>query len=179
MISLQGTAFPMNSRPEILGEYFKHRHNPSRGNSVALPEFGEEVALWWSGMQPEGRYKDEASLEDKDFCFVLAGGKKGLFLFILCLAWWDKAYAWHVEGMKVERREAAQASGEENTNLDIGNLPDHDYSWFNILNDLIYVLERAQGSPISAQEISKIKEAAPKTRKRAAKASDSPRKKRK
>ena len=133
-----------------------------------LPEFGEEVALWWSSMQPKGRYKNEGSLKDEDYSFVLAGGKKGLFLFILCLAWWDKAYARDAERAKVERREAAQASGKDNANQDIGNLPDHDYSWFNILNDLIYVLERAQGSS-----------GAPKTRKRAAKASVSPKKKRK
>ena len=144
-----------------------------------LPEFGEEVALWWSSMQPKGRYRDEGSLKDEDFSFVLAGGKKGLFLFILCLAWWDKAYARNAERARAEYREAVETSGDGDTNLGITDLPDHDYSWFNILNDLIYVLERAQGSPIPDREAPGTELVTPQTRKRETKARDSPRKKRK
>ena len=144
-----------------------------------LPGFGEEVALWWSSMQPKGRYRDKGSLKDEDFSFVLAGGKKGLFLFILCLAWWDKAYAWNMERARAKYREAVETSGDGNTNLGITDLPDHDYSWFNILNDLIYVLERAQGSLIPDREAPGTELVTPQTKKRATKARDSPWKKRK
>ena len=36
--------------------------------------------------------------------------------------------------------------------LDFGDLPDHDISWFNIVNDLIFVLEHAKDLPVPIRE---------------------------
>jgi len=47
-----------------------------------------------------------------------------------------------------ERRAAAQAAGKDDTTLDFSDLPNHDIRWFNIVNDLIFVLERAKDLPV-------------------------------
>lgn len=57
-----------------------------------------------------------------------------------------------MEREKAERRAAAQAAGKEDTTLDFGDLPDHDISWFNIVNDLIFVLEHAKDLPVPIRE---------------------------
>lgn len=145
----------MKSKPKILTEYFKWRHNPSKGASVTLPEFGEEVELWWRGMQPKWRYNDETSPNNKrNYSYILSGGKKGAFLLVLCLAWWDQAYARDAERVKAERRAAIQAAGKDATTTNFDELPAHDFSWFNIVNDLIFVLELAQRTPIPRRETS-------------------------
>lgn len=144
---------PLTKKPKILREYFKWHHNPSKGDSIILPEFRKEVELWWSSIQPKWRYKEEVyPYDEKDYSFILAGGKKGAFLLILCLAWWDRAHSRNLERLKDERRAAAQAA-EDDTPLDFSDLPDHDCSWFNILNDLILVLELAQRSPVPTKAI--------------------------
>ncbi|KAF9777724.1 hypothetical protein BJ322DRAFT_992316, partial [Thelephora terrestris] len=84
-----GASLSSKNKPRILGDYFKWHHNPTKGDSVALPAFGNEVAAWWSSLQPEWRQKDELSPNDQNnYSYILAGGKKGVFLLILCLAWW-------------------------------------------------------------------------------------------
>ena len=135
-----------SERPEIIGAYFKWHHEPTRGNSVVLPTFRREVELWWSAIQPEWRYKNETP--KSDYSYILAGGQKGVFLFILCLAWWDRAYGRDMEREKAERRAAAQTAGKDATTLDFSDIPDHDYSWFNIVNDLIFAMERAKDLPV-------------------------------
>ncbi|KAF9778391.1 hypothetical protein BJ322DRAFT_1025103 [Thelephora terrestris] len=144
-----GVNLNSTQKPKILGEYFKWHHNPSKGDSVVLPEFGEEVALWWYSIQPQWRPKSKT--HDSDYSYILAGGKKGVFLLILCLAWWDRAWAQKLEGEKPERHVAARAATKDDANLDPRSLPAHDCAWFNILCDLIYVLERAQGWPVPAK----------------------------
>ena len=83
--SSQGASLSMKKKPEILKDYFKWHHNPSKGDSVVLPDFSEEMSIWWSSIQPEWRYKNEYPPDDtKDYSYILAGGKKGIYLFILC-----------------------------------------------------------------------------------------------
>jgi hypothetical protein len=113
---------------------------------------GEETSVWWTSIQPPWRYKDGSS-PDSDYSFILAGGKKGVFLLILCLAWWDRAYGRGLEREKVARREAARAAGEDDATLNFDDLREHDAAWFNILNDLIFVLESAQGWPAPGEGV--------------------------
>ena len=161
---------PLTGRPGIIGSYFKSHHEPSKGKLVVLPSFREEVELWWSGIQPEWRYRNETP--ERDYSYILAGGQKGVFLFILCLAWWDKAYGRDMEREKAECRAAAQAAGKDVTNLDFSDILDHDYSWFNIINDLIFVMERAKDLPVPSKD-----QTAARRRKRTTEESSPPRKK--
>lgn len=168
-------------KPEIVGEYFKWRHSPSKGGSVVLPGFGEEVECWWRDIQPEWRYNDEASSNNNNnYSYILAGGKKGVYLLILCLAWWDKAYARKVEREKAERRADMRAAGKDDTHLDFSDLPDHDWAWFNIVNDLTFVLELARRAPVPSKETSGTAGGSSGRRKRTTEGTDSsPRKKKK
>lgn len=163
----------MKNKPEILKDYFKWHHNPAKGDSIALPQFADEVSLWWYGLRSQSRRKNELSTDDRDdYSFILAGGKKGVFLVILCLAWWDRAYGRGLEKTKAERRAAVQAAGMDDTTLNFDDLPVHDLSWFNILNDLIIVLEHAHSWPVPMKDTSKTKEVATGRKKRAAEDSD-------
>ena len=148
----QGASLPLKNKPETLKGYFKWYHNPTKGDSVALPGFGDKVSAWWSSLQPEWCYKDESSSENpKDYSYILAGGKKGVYLLILCLAWWDRAYGRNMEQEKARHREAARAAGIDDTALNFEDLHEHEYRWFNIVNDLIFVMELAQGWPIAGE----------------------------
>ena len=150
-------------------DYFKWRHNPSKGNSIVLPEFGDEVSAWWTSLQPEWRYKNELPTSNgNNYSYMLAGGKKGIFLLVLCLAWWDRVHGQEMEKEKARRREAARAAGNDDTTLDFSDLLDHEYRWFNIVNDLIFVLELAQGGPVPGESTPGAMEATPTRRKRAA-----------
>ena len=142
----------MKEKPDILAQYFKWHHNPSKGDSVVLPAFGEEVSAWWGSVQPGWRYKNEqAAISKNDYSYILAGGKKGIFLIILCLAWWDRAHGRDVGKEMARRRETARVSGKDDTTLDFSDLFEHDYKWFNIVNDLTFVLELAQAWPVPGE----------------------------
>jgi len=173
----------LKEKPAILGGYFKWYHNPSKGDSVVLPEFGDETSLWWSSFQPKWRYHNEYPPDrQKDYSYILAGGKKGVFLLILCLAWWDRAHGRNLEEEKARRREAARAAGMDKTAaINLSDLREHEPRWFNLVNDLIFVMELAQGWPVPGGDISGVEGVAPAQKKRAAKgsASTSPRKKKK
>ncbi|KAF9777754.1 hypothetical protein BJ322DRAFT_1114803 [Thelephora terrestris] len=170
-----GANLSLTNKPQIIKEYFKWRHHPSKGDSIVLPEFGEEVSLWWMSMQPSWRYKDETSPDNhNDYSYMLAGGKKGVFLLILCLAWWDRAWGKKLEKTKAER----QAVSKDANTSDYGTLPHHDTAWFNILNDLIFVLELAQGWPVPIKGVSGTAGVVPGRRKRPAEATKSPSRKR-
>ncbi|KAF9784807.1 hypothetical protein BJ322DRAFT_1109516 [Thelephora terrestris] len=141
-----GTNLPMTNKPQILKEYFKWRHDPSKGDAVTLPEFGKEVTLWWSTIQPKWRHGGQTSPNNSnDYSYALAGGKKGVFLLILCLAWWDHSFGKNLNRTKEERRAAA---AQDDAALDFSDLPTYDADWSNIVNDLIFVLELAQGWPV-------------------------------
>jgi len=148
----QGSKLSMKEKPGILKDYFKWHHNPSKGDSVTLPKFGEEMSTWWTGIQPKWRYKNESSPDNKnDYSFILAGGKKGIFLLILCLAWWDRAYGRDLEKEKARRREAARTAGKDGVALNFNDLREHEAAWFNIVNDLIFVMELARGWPLPGE----------------------------
>ena len=177
----------MKAKPKIFADYFKWHHNPSKGDSVALPAIGDETSAWWSSFQPEWRYKNESSDGPKDYSYILAGGKKGVYLLILCLAWWDRAHGRHMEQEKARRRETARAAGMDETTLNFDDLHAHEYKWFNIVNDLIFVMELAQGWPLPGEgtpagaAVVAPAQIAPARKKRTAgqSASSSPRKKKK
>jgi hypothetical protein len=149
--SPQGESLSSKNKPRILGDYFKWHHNPTKEDSVALPVFGNEVAAWWSSLQPEWRQKDELSPNDQNnYSYILAGGKKGVFLLILCLAWWDKAHGRDVEKEKARRCDAAKA-GMGKTALNLDNLLTHETKWLEIVNDLLFVMELAQAWPVPGE----------------------------
>ena len=142
----------MKKKPEILKDYFKWHHTPTKGDSVVLPGFGDEVSVWWSSIQPEWRYKNESPSDNsKDYSFILAGGRKGVYLLILCLAWWDRAHGRNMEQEKARRREAARAAGAGDTTPNFDDLHEHEHRWFNIVNDLVFVMELAQGWPVPGE----------------------------
>ena len=90
-----------------------------------LPGFGDEVDDWWASLQPGWRYKDEFPAKSgNDYSYILAGGKKGVFLLILCLAWWDRAHGRDLEKEKLRRREAA---GKDGAALDFRDLSEHEH----------------------------------------------------
>lgn len=145
----QGGALSLKEKPAVLGNYFKWHHTPSKGSSITLPGFAEEMSVWWADIQPEWRYKDEYTPDGrKDYSFILAGGKKGAFLLVLCLAWWDKEHGRGMKKERADRLDAAKAAGKGDEVLDFSDLPDHDIRWFNTLNDLIFVMECAQSCPV-------------------------------
>ena len=132
-----------------MGDYFKWDHNPAKGDLIVLPGFGDETSVWWSSLQPKWHYKNEASSAlSNDYSYILAGGKKGVYLLILCLAWWDRAYGRNAELEKARRREAARTAGIDDTTLNFNDLREHDSRWFNIVNDLVFIMELAQSWPI-------------------------------
>ena len=134
-------------------DYFKWHHNASKGDLVLLASFGDQVSDWWADMQPKWRYKNPDPTSSKnDYSYILTGGKKGVYLLILCLAWWDCAYGREMEREKTRRHEAAKAVGKAETTLDFGDLYDHDVKWFNIVNDLIFVMELAHGWPVPGED---------------------------
>ncbi|KAF9642316.1 hypothetical protein BDM02DRAFT_3193503 [Thelephora ganbajun] len=150
-----GASLSLKEKPGILKDYFKWHHNPSKGNSVILPEFGDEISIWWSSFQPKWRYKNEYPPNDRrDYSYILAGGKKGVFLLILCLAWWDRAHGRDIEKEKVRCCEAARDAGIDKTALNFDDLLEHDRRWFNIVNNLIFVMELAQGWPVPGESTS-------------------------
>ena len=63
----------------------------------------------------------------------------------MCLAWWDRAHARHLEEERVVRRIDASAAGIS-PNFD--DLPDHDPAWLNVVNDVALVMKQAQGSTV-------------------------------
>ena len=100
------------------------------------------MAKWWKRIQPEWRdSKQDLPESPGQWAYILSGGSKGAFLVILCLAWWDRAYERHLEKQKKARRVEAEAAGVI-ANFD--DLPDHDAQWLDIVNDVTFVMSKAQ-----------------------------------
>lgn len=57
----------------------------------------------------------------------------------MCLAWWDRAHARYTEEEYSRRLEGAAAG---TSNLD--DIPDHDVQWLKIVEDVTFVLEKAE-----------------------------------
>ena len=68
----------------------------------------------------------------------------------VCLAWWDRAYGRHLEEQKTHRAEA-EATGAAGSFAD---LPDHDAEWLKIVNDVAFVMQKAQGSQVLGRGMS-------------------------
>lgn len=145
----QGKGLNLREKPSILKDYFKWHHNPSKAYSIALPKFSEEVVAWWVSIQPDWRYTEAefSPGNPQDYSYILAGGKKGLFLLILCLAWWDRAYGRDIERVKTSCRQVV-GSGTDRDTLNFDDLRDHEPKWFNLVSDLIRVMEHAQACPL-------------------------------
>ena len=141
---LQGATLPNDDRPSKVKEYFQYAHQPSRGDSLAVPGFGVEVTNWWKRIQPEWRCANkEPPQNPTGWSYILSGGSKGAFLVIMCLAWWDRAYARHREEESA-RRIRTEVSGVAN----FDDLPDHDKEWLDIVDDVAFVMEMAKNCEI-------------------------------
>ena len=100
------------------------------------------MAKWWERIQPEWRRSTPDLPQSPDqWSFILSGGSKGAFLLILCLAWWSRAHGRYLEERKSRQTEAAAAG-----NFD--NLPDHNAEWLKIVNDIAFVMRKAQDSQV-------------------------------
>ena len=140
----------------MVKDYFRYAHQPSRGDSLTIPSFGAEVAKWWERIQPEWRRTTTDLPQSPDqWSFILSGGSKGAFILILCLAWWSRAHGRYLEERKTRQAnvEAAGATG----NLD--DLPDHDGEWLKIVNDVAFVMRKAQESQVPGRGTSSSSQA--------------------
>ena len=145
----KGSTLTNEGRPSKIKEYFQYAHQPSRGDTLKVPDFGAEVAEWWEKIQPEWRRSKHDPPQDPNrWSYILSGGSKGAFLVILCLAWWDRSHERHIEEQKRARRSEAGASGVTATFVDI---PDHDAGWLNIVNDVAFVMQKARDCPVPAR----------------------------
>jgi len=148
---LKGATLTTKDRPTIIKEYFQYAHQPSRGEVLAVPKFGTEVAKWWGEIQPEWRRSVHDLPQSVDqWSYILSGGSKGAFILILCLAWWDRAHGRHLEQRRTIRTEAEAAGAA--TSFD--DLPDHDAEWLKIVNDVAFVMRKAQDSQIPGRGMS-------------------------
>ncbi|KAF9777388.1 hypothetical protein BJ322DRAFT_1025784 [Thelephora terrestris] len=124
-----GATLTQKSRPSKIKEYFQYAHDPSRGDRLTVPDFGEEVAGWWKEIQPEWRSAAQSPSQSRTtWSYILSGGSKGVFLVVMCLAWWDRAHARYLETM------------EETSD----GLPEHDADWLRIVEDFTFVMEKAR-----------------------------------
>ena len=147
----QGATLTNKDRPSKIKEYFRYAHRPTRGDDLTVPGFGAEVAKWWRAIQPEWRHSGGDPPQDSStqWSYILSGGSKGVFLILMCLAWWDRAHARYLEEEKSTRRAESEGAGIP-PNFD--DLPDHDTEWSNIVNDFAFVLGKARDCVILSQE---------------------------
>jgi hypothetical protein len=148
---LQGANLTHEGRPSKIKEYFQYAHKPSRGNTLTVPSFGTEVIEWWGNIQPEWRRAEQdPPLGPGTWSYILSGGSKGVFLVLMCLAWWDHAYARYLEEEMNTRRRVAEVAGAA---ADFGDLPGHNMEWLKIVDDLAFVMEKAQVCDIPGREM--------------------------
>ena len=146
---LKGSTLTNEGRPLKIKEYFQYAHQPSRGDTLVVPDFGAEVTEWWEKIQPEWRRSKRDPPQDPNrWSYILSGGSKGAFLVILCLAWWDRSYERHIGEQKRARQVEAEAGGVTAT---FDDLPDHDAGWLNIVNDVAFVMQKARDCAIPAR----------------------------
>ena len=108
--------------------------------------------MWWRTIQPEWRRSGQNPPQGPtEWSYILSGGSKGLFLVIMCLAWWDRAHARYLEEEKDARKIEARAGGVP-PNFD--NLPDHDPEWSRIVDDVAFALGKAQACSIPGRGVS-------------------------
>ena len=78
-----------------------------------------------------------------------------------------------MEREKARRREAALAAGRDITGLSFDDLNEHEDRWFNIVNDFIFVMERAHSWPVPGDG-TQVTAVSPARKKRAAKQRKNP-----
>ena len=127
-------------------EYFQYAHLPSRGDDLTVPDFGGEVTGWWKALQPEWRRSAQDPPQSRtSWSYILSGGSKGVFLVVMCLAWWDRAHARSLDEKKGARQVGAEAPG---ATKGLGDRPDHDADWLEIVRDVTSVMEKAQNCDV-------------------------------
>ena len=60
-------------------------------------------------------------------------------------------YGRNIEKERAKWCEAAKAAGKDEDTMDFSDLHKHKYQWFNIVNDLISIMELAQGWPVPGE----------------------------
>lgn len=106
---------------------------------------------WWKAIQPEWRRADQDPPQSPTtWSYILSGGSKGVFLIILCLAWWDRAYTRHLEEEKNARQAEAKAAG---VTANFDDLPDHDAEWLEIVDDVAFVMGEARHCDIPTRGV--------------------------
>jgi hypothetical protein len=56
-----------------------------------------------------------------------------------------------LEKEKVKHHEAARAAGIDETVVNLDDMCEHESKWFNIVNDLVFVMEVAQDWPAPSE----------------------------
>ena len=87
---------PTNPRPEEISLWFKWgRRLTGKGTPVinSIEEYREKWIEWWSAAQPQWRDTedwpfDKEDVTGKDWGHLVDGGKDGMYLVIVSLAWW-------------------------------------------------------------------------------------------
>lgn len=60
----------------------------------------------------------------------------------MCLAWWERAYARHLDEKRRARRVEDDSTAGMATNFE--DLPDHDPEWLKTVSDVVFVMKKAQ-----------------------------------
>lgn len=68
----------------------------------------------------------------------------------MCLAWWDRAHARYLDETKNARQAGTQAAGVA---PNLGDLPDHDAEWLEIVKDVTFAMEQAQSCDIPVRGV--------------------------
>ena len=103
-------------------------------------------------IQPEWRRSERDPPQDPNqWSYILSGGSKGAFLVIMCLAWWDRSHWRYVEQKKRERLAEAEIDGVAPA---FDDLLAHDARWLNVVNDVAFVMQKAQDCDIPTRGVS-------------------------
>lgn len=125
---------PTSGRPSEVGTWISHARSATFRPEVVLPRFADEFALWWKGMQPEGRDTLEEGFiglargDSIDWTQLRISGPNGMVNVVGALAWWHKA----VYALPKENATKTGRSGQKRE-LELKKLKE-------ALNDVLYVL---------------------------------------
>lgn len=110
-----------------------------------------DVVNWWGNIQPDWRRSGQDSPQDPSaWSYILSGGSKGLFLVLMCLSWWHRAHTRFLEEENARRIEATVAGAAPNLN----DLPAYDPEWLRIVQDIAFVIGKAQDCDIPTRAAS-------------------------
>lgn len=106
---------PTTGRPKEVGTWVSHARAATFRPVVDLPRFADEFAVWWRGMQPEGReeLEDEFIALTKprtiDWGELRMSGPNGMVNVVGALAWWYSA----VQGLPQVKSSKTGRSGQK------------------------------------------------------------------